>query len=121
MSAELQLTVREGPDGLVIVEVAGELDFHTSNALDREVTAVSDAHSRLVLDMSQVTFCDSSGLSALLHLLRHTQATGTALTLVAVPAQTMRLLTITGSDAVFTIHGSLTEIPAAPDGPQGDA
>jgi anti-sigma B factor antagonist len=57
---------RSGPDA--VVTVAGEIDPHTATpltgALD-DLAAATDLH-RVVLDLSGVTFVDSSGLRVLL-------------------------------------------------------
>jgi anti-sigma B factor antagonist len=50
----------------VRLSIAGELDLATAPALDREVHGVvSHSPTRLVLDLSAVTFCDSTGVAAL--------------------------------------------------------
>ncbi|MFF3485737.1 STAS domain-containing protein [Streptomyces sp. NPDC002701] len=109
MSTDLQVTVRDDHEDLVVVTVAGALDFRTIATLRERATDAATGHRHLVLDMSRVTFCDSSGLNTLLRLLRHVRDNGATLTLTGVPAQTKRLLTITGADAVFTIRDNLGE------------
>lgn len=50
-----------------VLRVAGELDLMTSPALRRRVhDAVADGRHRLVLDLSEVVFCDSSGVGVLI-------------------------------------------------------
>ncbi|WP_234320961.1 STAS domain-containing protein [Streptomyces katrae] len=99
-----QLVLQGTGDGLAVAAVAGALDIHTAQDLHEQATAVPATHPHLVLDMSQVTFCDSSGLNTLLRLRRHAAAAGGSLALAAVPGQAMRMLSVTDTDAVFTLH-----------------
>ncbi|MFE7776186.1 STAS domain-containing protein [Streptomyces sp. NPDC057445] len=89
--------------------VAGDLDLDTAWVLERTVDEVLNDHRTVLLDLTAVTFCDSSGLNTLIRLRRRAQDVGGQLVLVAPPPQMMRLLTITGAGNVFPIHGSLTE------------
>ena len=51
----------------VRVVVAGELDMDTGPRLDEELRrAQSDGHTRVVLDLTNVTFFDSTGLQIVL-------------------------------------------------------
>ncbi|WP_338697684.1 STAS domain-containing protein [Streptomyces sp. Q6] len=50
-----------------VVRVSGEMDLVTSPALRQEVhDAVADGRHSLVLDLSDVLFCDSSGVGVLI-------------------------------------------------------
>jgi anti-anti-sigma factor len=62
------LRVTEGQQGgWAVVRVSGEMDLATSPALRQQVhDAVADGRHSLVLDLSQVLFCDSSGVGVLI-------------------------------------------------------
>jgi anti-anti-sigma factor len=62
------LRVTEGQQGgWAVVRVSGEMDIATSPALRQQVhDAVADGRHSLVLDLSQVLFCDSSGVGVLI-------------------------------------------------------
>ncbi|MFF2505061.1 STAS domain-containing protein [Streptomyces sp. NPDC058067] len=64
----MTLRVTEGQqDGWAVVRVSGEMDIATSPALRQRVhDAVADGRRSLVLDLSQVLFCDSSGVGVLI-------------------------------------------------------
>jgi anti-anti-sigma factor len=50
-----------------VIRVSGELDLMTSPVLRQRVhDAVADGHHSLVLDLSDVFFCDSSGVGVLI-------------------------------------------------------
>ncbi|MEU6660553.1 STAS domain-containing protein [Streptomyces sp. NPDC046821] len=64
----MTLRVTEGQqDGWVVVRASGEMDIVTSPALRQHVhDAVADGRRNVVLDLSQVLFCDSSGVGVLI-------------------------------------------------------
>ncbi|MER6268459.1 STAS domain-containing protein [Streptomyces sp900105755] len=54
-----------------VLEVSGELDLVTSPALRQRVhDVVAEGHHNLVLDLSDVFFCDSSGVGVLIAVRR---------------------------------------------------
>lgn len=66
---------REGEHAAVAV--TGELDVRSRDTLIGAVAEVVERGARLVeVDLAQLTFCDSTGLSALLACVRITQARG---------------------------------------------
>ncbi|MFE7932359.1 STAS domain-containing protein [Streptomyces sp. NPDC057456] len=109
MNSGLRVEVADTRERTTALTVAGDLDLNTADVLHRTVEGVLRDHRTAILDLTGVTFCDSSGLNALLRLRRHTQETGSRLVLAAPPAQMLRLLTITGAGAIFTVYGSLAE------------
>jgi anti-anti-sigma factor len=62
------LKVTDGEEGeWAVVRVSGELDLVTSPVLRQRVhDAVADGRRSLVLDLSEVLFCDSSGVGVLI-------------------------------------------------------
>ena len=86
------------------VQVRGELDLSTSpqlgDALEREL----DAGRSVVVDLSRVTFIDSTALNTLVGALRSCESNGGALLLSGnLPAQVSRVFEITGLDTVLPI------------------
>jgi anti-sigma B factor antagonist len=51
--------------GVLIVEVAGEVDMTTAPELSRAIDQVPDGTTHVVVDLSEVSFLDSSGLNTL--------------------------------------------------------
>ncbi|WP_242591418.1 STAS domain-containing protein [Streptomyces sp. GB4-14] len=115
----LQLTVRHPRPGLAIAMVAGDMDTRTADTLRREASEIiRPGCPHLVLDLSQVRFCDSAGLSALIGLWHAAQAAGGALRLADVPDRLMRMLVLTGVDAVLPVHATAAEaVTAMTDSP----
>ena len=65
--------------------------------------------TKLIVDMGQVEFCDSSGLSALLIADRAMREHGGKVHLVAVHKKVLDLMKISQLDRVFTINGKLAD------------
>ena len=101
----LDLTVHT-VDGITIAELAGELDIASAPALrDQLLGLLRPSSSRLVIDLSRVSFCDASGLAVLVNTARRARLLGGSLHLAAVSPQAGRVLEITG------LHRHLTSFP----------
>jgi anti-sigma B factor antagonist len=88
------------------VIAAGEIDLYTAPRLHSELAAVianSAPESRIVVDMSGVEFCDSTGMNVLLSCLRQARERGSELELAAPRTAVKKILQVTGLDSVFTI------------------
>ncbi|MFC9331731.1 STAS domain-containing protein [Kitasatospora sp. NPDC057015] len=102
---------RESP-GSPVVEVTGELDYDTAPRLRvalQHALAVRPVPPRLVVDLADVTFCDSTGLNALLQARIDAEGQGTVIHLARPASAVARLLEITGADQVFPID---PDVPA---------
>jgi anti-anti-sigma factor len=93
-------------DGGSTLRVRGELDISTADQLRREVGPYLTTGSRLVLDLSQVTFCDSTGLAVLVGFHKRLAAAGGGLELYAPAQRVLHLLTITGLNRVFRVRAA---------------
>ena len=104
--------------GARIVAVTGHLDIDNIAPLDETLRkAAEDGAAPVVVDLSAVTFADSTTVNVLLRA--HT-ALGPALRLAAPSVFLERLFTLTGLDTVLPLHGSVDEaIAAEPSSPLG--
>ena len=93
------------------MSVAGEIDLYTAPRLHGELaTALAGGGPvRIVVDMSKVEFCDSTGMNVLLAAHRLATERGGDLTLAAPRASVRKILEVTGLESVFTIHD---DVPA---------
>ncbi|MFJ7631019.1 STAS domain-containing protein [Streptomyces sp. NPDC097595] len=100
----LEITPDATPAGPAL-HVVGELDYASSAALSLRTEALRLSPGQLlVVDLSGVEFCDSTGITALLAARRHAQAAGATMVLEAVPTHLIRIFTLTGLDQVFTFR-----------------
>lgn len=85
-----------------LLQVAGDLEMSTAPQLRDTLTALP-ADTRLTLDLSGVTFCDSSGLNALLVVHRYFDAGNGHLVLSSAPRRVVTLLELTGLAEIFAV------------------
>ncbi|MFF4188007.1 STAS domain-containing protein [Streptomyces sp. NPDC001691] len=91
-----------------VLTPAGELDHHTADLLREPLeAAIEQGRTRLVVDCSQLEFCDSTGLNVLLGARLKAEGLGGGVHLVAMRPVVARVFEITGAEAVFTVHDSL--------------
>lgn len=92
--------------GTTVLRVSGEVDSATSERLRAhldDLLDVDDPPMSLVVDVSGMTFIDTTGLNVLVAALRRMRVYGGELTLSAPTAATRKLLAITGLDRAFTV------------------
>jgi anti-anti-sigma factor len=97
-----------------VVAVRGELDLTTAPELLRALSVAIDSGRRvLVVDLSGVDFCDSSGLSALVRTRNRLDAVGGAVGLVGATPIVQRVLDISGLTEVLGGYPSVEAARAA--------
>ncbi|RVX40549.1 anti-sigma-factor antagonist [Nonomuraea polychroma] len=88
-----------GTSAPTTIHLSGEIDLFTTAALRRQLLNVLRHSSNLlILDLSQVSFCDAGGLAVLVGIQRRARAQGIALALTAPRPYMSRLLHLTGLD-----------------------
>ena len=97
----------------VVVKVAGELDLYNAHALREALLDCCDeAPERLVVDLSEVKFIDSTALGVLIEA-RTRMPNRRGFLLAAPGLETRRALEISGLDRHFVVHDSLDEALSA--------
>jgi anti-sigma B factor antagonist len=92
-----------GADAL-IVEVAGEVDMLTAPALSKAIDEVPEGTAWVVVDLSEITFLDSSGLNALVQGRRALDARQVTMRVVVPPGGAIRrVFEITRLTEVLTV------------------
>jgi anti-anti-sigma factor len=87
-----------------IVQASGEIDINACETLRHVLLDALALHpARIVVDMAEVTFIDSSGISVLVAAHKRGELTGTAVVLQSPGRQVVRVLEITGLDSVLTL------------------
>jgi anti-sigma B factor antagonist len=88
----------------VTLRVAGEIDLHTAPTLREAALAALRQHgTTLRLDLTDVTFMDSTGIEVLLATRRRAELEGGSLTLCHLTPAVRRIIEVTGLDRLFTI------------------
>ncbi|MFD3651980.1 STAS domain-containing protein [Streptomyces sp. NPDC058620] len=89
--------------GVARVTLAGELDLETAFHVQEAVTAcLAKQPTNLCLDLTDVSFCDCVGLSALLRARMSVLRAGVDLVVEGVGTQLARLLSLIGADDILT-------------------
>jgi len=89
-------------DDYALVRVSGEVDIETAPQLsDHAVSAIRDHSAEILLDLSRVTFMDSTGLQLLLSIRERAELAGGGLGLVGVTRPVMKVLNMTGLASTF--------------------
>ena len=104
--AELVVTERR-LRGCAVMFVCGEIDFATVEQLERAgAHLLANADGRLVLDLSETTFMDLSGVRATERLSRLASDTGGSFVVIAVAPGVRRLLAL-ASQPWLAVTGDL--------------
>jgi anti-sigma B factor antagonist len=87
-----------------VVAVGGEIHVSTAPEFSRLlIAAIAEGRTRMVLDLTDVDFIDSTGLSVLLNILRRVTRAGGRMALVCTNPTVLRLFEITRLDSTFEI------------------
>ncbi|MFF0190944.1 STAS domain-containing protein [Streptomyces sp. NPDC005244] len=98
-------SVRVRHQDVVVVDLPLIVDFYTEREVHGAVmAALTDDCRHLVLSLDHTRDFDSSGLSLLLGLWRHTQDHNITLSLTDLPAFIDKMLRITAADTVLATH-----------------
>jgi anti-sigma B factor antagonist len=93
--------------GVSIVVFTGEIDLESSPAA-REVLLKCFGHTgNVIVDLSEVSYIDSSGVASLVEALQAAKKNGSQFALAAVSEPTRRVLELARLDKVFTLYDSV--------------
>lgn len=114
MTPDQLRTSTQTADGTTVVSVQGEVDLVSSEQLRRVLDDALQDTPRVTLDLTELTFIDSSGLSALVDAHRKARDAGGALTLRHPTPMLRRLLDITKLETLLVVE------PEEQDGSEGE-
>ncbi len=101
-------------DGVAVAAVpVDELDASNSGEFKRDVAPVLQANAKVVLDLGQLRFVDSSGLGAMLSCLRQLSAKNGDLKLCGMSKQVRALFELVRMHRIFDIYGTRDDAVAA--------
>ncbi len=111
----MQLTfTRSQHDSWTVLTVTGEIDIATAGSLDEEIDGLlAGGTSQLVLDLSPVSFMDSTGLRSVITAQQQLESSGGSLAVVLGPGPVSRLFEVTGLRKTFRIGDSVADAVAS--------
>ena len=103
----MTVTASAPTSGRTVVKLSGGLDFAAAPALREQLIAVlSRGPSLLILDLSRVLSCDTSGLAVLIGAQRRAGLHGIKMRLLAPSRPVTAVLRSSGLDTMFSIHAA---------------
>lgn len=107
---------------ITVISVGGELDLETAPELQQQISALMDQGvRRFVIDLSDVTFCDSTGLSVFVRTKNTSDETGGDIRLASPQPGVRRILQISGLYDALGTYPTVDEALAAPPSQPTDA
>ena len=101
----LELTLSQRDGETVVVSAAGELDVNTAPELREQLARLAaDDVRRVVVDLTDVSFVDSTALSVLVSALKRLRQADGDLELASPNPSVRRVFEITGLTRLFTIR-----------------
>lgn len=105
--------------GYVVAALTGELDIASAPTLREQLLGLlRPAASRLIIDLSAVSYADASGLAVLAGTGRRAGLLGGHMRLAAPSPEVARVLSVTGLnqqlDIFPTVHAAITSPPGSP-------
>ena len=89
----------------VIFDVSGEIDLTNAQKVKEAVYAwIGDGHKDVILNMKDVRYMDSSGLSVLIAVKSHLNPLGGTVSLVGCPQIIRRMLSVTRLNTVLPAY-----------------
>ena len=106
----MEITVEARETGPAVVALAGRLDLLSSAGLKERLTQeVAAGRKKLVIDLGEVSFIDSSGLGALIGGLKAARLAGGDLRIARPSDQAQVILKLTTLDRVLRPFASVDE------------
>jgi anti-sigma B factor antagonist len=95
--------------GASIVVLKGDVDLESSPAAREVLLKSVDGADKVLVDLSSVTYIDSSGVASLVEALQAAKRNGGRFALVAASDPTRRVLELARLDKVFTMYATVDE------------
>jgi anti-sigma B factor antagonist len=103
MNANANDVASEIRDGYVLVRLSGEVDLSWSQAVRLAVLDALDHDTAVGVDLSEVSYIDSSGIAALVEGFQRARTRGSRFVLVAVSDAVRAVLELARLDRVFLL------------------
>jgi anti-sigma B factor antagonist len=122
MPPEFAITEQTSAGGHHVIAARGEIDLYTAPDLKQALTqAIEAGERRIVIDLTDVSFLDSTALGVLIGAVKRLRSRSGALAIVNIDSSIAKTFEITGLDQIFTILPTREDAVDAPDSVEGDA
>jgi anti-sigma B factor antagonist len=119
VTTEFSVSAEKLASGGLVVSVQGQVDLYAAPDLKaRLIDALDRGDGRVVVDVTESTFLDSTAVSTLLSAHRRAQRRGGHVVLVSTSDEIARTLSITGLDGILDVVESIDEARALLDSGQ---
>jgi anti-sigma B factor antagonist len=110
----LEITTTLRPNGVAVVMPVGTMDINTASEFKQHIAETIESGYRwLVIDLSAITFLDSTGLGALITGLKRAQAMGGDLRLAQVPQKVRMVMELTALQSYLPRYASVADALAS--------
>lgn len=107
---EFRAAVASLTDEFAVVSVAGELDLYSAEQLEARIEEADTVGADTVLvDLSEISFIDSTALSVLVQESQRLESRGHTLVLVTNDPRTRRIVEVTGLNGVLRTYATLQD------------
>jgi anti-sigma B factor antagonist len=103
-----------------IVSLAGELDLSTIPRVERRLFDQLRTQSGVIVDLTRLSFIDSSGIGLLIQAFRATEDRGSLHTVIAEGSQVERVFRLVGIDRTLPLFSERSRALEALNGAAGD-
>ena len=93
-----------------LIALTGEVDLHNSPQVRKQLLAVVKAGSSVVVDFSELTYIDSSGIATLVEAYNVAKNKQLSLTILGAKGAPLQVMELTHLNKVFPMINSLDEI-----------
>ena len=110
----MEIVTTQLPNGVAVLQPTGSIDAHTARVFKEQIgEAIDFGYRWLVIDLSAVTFLDSTGLGALVTSLKRTQELGGDLRLAQVPHSVRMMIELTSLQSYLPRYASVADALAS--------
>lgn len=95
--------------GACVVAFSGEVDLESSPVAREVLIKCFENTGKVLVDLSEVTYIDSSGVASLVEALQAAKKSGSEFALAATSEPTRRVLELARLDKVFTMYDSVDD------------
>ena len=106
----MKVSIRKGEEASQLVELEGELDFHSSPQVRSELAKLADQQTpKILVDLKKVQYIDSSGLATFVELFQKMKRYGGKLALFNLSESVRSVFEIAKLDSIFKLARSEQE------------